>query len=122
MANIRDLKKDINNLCFEVISECVIFQHYSSSLFFENVQEIIAEAVELRNELIFKVNHPPLNEDKKAVKAHYRSIVDELFEKTIALIERLNSLPEELKESKKKSPAKKKNVEPEEDQKEEVKD
>ena len=120
MANIRDLKKDINNLCFEVISECAIFQYYSSSLFFENVQEIIEESVELRNELIFKVNHPPLTEDKKAVKAHYRSIVDELFEKTIALIERLNSLPDELKGTKEKSPGKKKNMEAEEDHPEEA--
>ena len=98
MANLRDLKKDINNLCFEVISECVIFREYSSSLFYESVQEIIAEAVALRNDLIFRVNNPPVSEDKKALKSWYRSIVDDLYEKTITLIEELNSLPEKLKE------------------------
>ncbi len=101
MANIRDLKKDINNLCFEVISESVIFQQYSSSLFFESVQEIIVAAVELRNELISRVNNPPLNEESKAIKAHYKSIVDDLYEKTIALVERLNALSEELQEAEK---------------------
>jgi len=101
MANIRDLKKDINNLCFEVISECVIFQKYSSSLFFENVQEIIVAAVELRNDLITRVNNPPLNEESKAIKAHYKSVVDDLYEKTIAMVERLNALPEELQETEK---------------------
>lgn len=107
MANIRDLKKDINNLCFEVISECVIFREYSSSLFYESLQEIIFEAVELRNNLIFRVNNPPVSEDKKALKAWYRSIVDDLYEKTITLIEELNSLPEKLKEPE-KEPLKKK--------------
>lgn len=114
MANIRDLKKDINNLCFEVISECVIFREYSSSLFYESLQEIIVEAVELRNDLIFRVNNPPVSEDKKALKAWYRSIVDELFEKTIALIEELNSLPEKLKEAEQPLKKKKKDVETEE--------
>lgn len=99
MANVRDLKKDINNLCFEVISECITFREYSSTLYFESVQVIIVEAVELRNNLIHKVNNPPANEDKNAIKAFYRSIVEELYEKTINLIERLNSLPQELKNS-----------------------
>lgn len=111
MANIRDLKKDINNLCFEVISECVIFQQYSSSLFYENVQEIIIAAVELRNDLISRVNNPPLNEDRKALKAHYKSIVDDLYENTIALVERLNALPDELK-APEKAPLKEDIIEP----------
>jgi hypothetical protein len=94
MANIRDLKKDINNLCFEVISECSSFQEYSDSTNVENVRELIREAVDLRNDLIFRTNHPPLDDDPKAIKAYFGSIVDDLYEHTITLIEKLNSLSE----------------------------
>ncbi len=94
MSSRRKLKKDINDLCFEVINECFVFLDYTPTLNQENVQLIISDAVDLRNKLVHKVNHPE-NRNSSANKsgAYYRQIKDELFDQTIDLIERLNSLP-----------------------------
>ncbi len=100
MANVRELKKNINNLCFDVISECVIFKKYSSSNYVEHLQAIASDAISLRNELIFKANHSPFYKDKKATKAYYRNIVEELTEKIISLHERMNALPEKIQPTK----------------------
>lgn len=94
MASRRNLKKDVNNLCFEVIHECLVFLEHSPSLNQENVREIITDAVNLRNKLILKINHPePGNPSTKKLKSYYRSVTGELYNETINLIERLNSLP-----------------------------
>jgi len=94
MSSRRKLKKDVNNLCYEVINECFSFLDHSPSLNQENVQVIISDAVELRNQLIFRINHPEHEgSSPRSVKAYYRQIKEELYENTISLIERLNSLP-----------------------------
>ncbi len=94
MSSRRKLKKDVNNLCYEVINECFSFLDHSPSLNQENVQVIISDAVELRNQLISKINHPEHEgSSPRSVTAYYRQIKEELYENTITLIERLNSLP-----------------------------
>ncbi len=94
MSSRRKLKKDVNNLCYEVINECFTFLDHSPSLNQENVQVIIADAVELRNDLIYRINHSGHEgSSSRPVKAYYRQIREELFENTIRFIERLNSLP-----------------------------
>ena len=92
MAKIRDIKKDINHLTYQVISECYTFLDYSPELEYENVSDIIMEAIEIRNNLIYQVNHINHLEDKKKIKLHFNNIIKDLYEKNIQLIERLNSL------------------------------
>ncbi len=92
MAKIKDLKKDINHLTYQVISECYTFLEYSPEIQLENVSDIITDAVELRNELIYRVNNFNFKGDKKKVKEYFRKILDELYDKNIELIDRLNSL------------------------------
>lgn len=94
MSSRRKLKKDINDLCFEVINECFAFLDHTPSLNQENVQYIISDALDLRNKLVHMINHPEngsLYANRSRI--YYRQIKDELFEKTIDLIERLNGLP-----------------------------
>ncbi len=94
MSSRRKLKKDVNHLCYEVINECFTFLDHSPSLNQENVQVIIADAVELRNNLIYRINHSGHEgSSSRLVKAYYRQIKEELYENTISLIERLNGLP-----------------------------
>ena len=58
MASRRDLKKDINFLTYQVINECYTFLNYAPDGNYENVMDIILEAVNLRNELIYKWGKP----------------------------------------------------------------
>ena len=93
MANRREIKKDVNYLCYEVVYECMIFLEHTPSLNQENVYEIIYDAVDLRNDLIFRINHPEQNNSPSVAAGHYRQLREDLYDGTIAMIERLNSLP-----------------------------
>ncbi len=91
MASRRKLKKHINNLCFKVTGECFTFLEHTPSLNQENVQLIIADAVELRNRLVYMLNNPQPATGN--TRMYYRDIRKELHENTRELIGRLNSLP-----------------------------
>jgi hypothetical protein len=94
MASIKELKKMVNRTCLHVVYECFSFLEYTPSLNQENTQMIISEAIGLRNDLIYKINHPEKN--KIPPYGHgifYSGIREELFRKTNILIDRLNSLP-----------------------------
>jgi hypothetical protein len=94
MASRRNIKKDVNSLCFEVIYECIIFLEHTSSLNQENVYQIITDAAELRNALIHRINHPETgNYAPHSSRTFYRDIKKDLYDKTIYMIERLNKLP-----------------------------
>ena len=91
MANRRDLKKDINFLTYQVINECYAYLDYAPEGNYENVMDIILEVVDLRNELIYRLNHINNDIEKKERKAYFKKIISELYEKNIEFIDRLNS-------------------------------
>jgi hypothetical protein len=94
MANRRSAKRDVNQLCYEVIYECITFLEHTPSLNQENVIQIISDAVELRNDLIHRINHPvPGNPSSRSSRVYYRKLKKDLYGQTISLIERLNNLP-----------------------------
>lgn len=79
MPSIRRLKKDIDNLIFEVISDSFTFGSLHPDDNPEEVSSIISEAVGLRNDLIKRVNNPERSEDTKVVKAHFQHVVKDLY-------------------------------------------
>jgi hypothetical protein len=87
MASIRNIKKDIDYLVNEVVSDCCTFMYLYPEKKQEEALTIINETLDLRNQLIVRINHP---EGKP--KAHYRAIfqdllkgVDESFKKISTL-------------------------------------
>jgi hypothetical protein len=94
MPSRKELKKRVNNRCHSVIYECFTFLEHTPSLNQENVQLIISEAVELRNRLVHKINHPAKNNAGLNGSAlYYSKIKTELREQSAILIDRLNALP-----------------------------
>jgi hypothetical protein len=94
MPSRRKLKKNVNNRCYHVIYECFTFLEHTPSLNQENVQVIISDAVELRNKLINKINHPETgNASAGSTATFYRNLREDLYDKTNRMIDRLNSLP-----------------------------
>jgi hypothetical protein len=92
MASIRELKKDIDYLVFEVISDCFAF----SSVHLDNqsaeLSDIITDAVKLRNDLIARVNNPDGKDNPKILKSYYKSVKKDLLTGVDKLFDRLSAL------------------------------
>ncbi len=93
MANKREIKRDVNNRCYEVIYECITFLEHTPSLNQENVYQIISETVELRNDLIHRINNPESNNSDHKSRVFYNKIKKDLNEGRVSFIDRLNTLP-----------------------------
>lgn len=88
MANLRIVKKDIDFLLTEVISDCGTFMYINPEKKSEEAIQIINDAIELRNELYSKVNHP----DKNNIKASYKSVSQDLLKGVDSLFIRISGL------------------------------
>ncbi len=74
MASIRLLKKDINKLAFDLLQECFSYRHYSDDLSEDKFDEVIKKLVFLRNDLIFRANHPENDAESASLKEHYKKV------------------------------------------------
>jgi hypothetical protein len=92
MASIKSLKKDIDFLFFEVISDCFMFTSLHDGPKKAEVQDLIEEAVASRNELIDRANHPDGKDNPAIVRAYYASLRKELFEKVDGYFNRLSAI------------------------------
>ena len=92
MASVKKLKKDIDYLIFEVISDCFTFGSVHPDENEEEVTGILCDAVSLRNDLIQRVNNPGKSDDQKAVKVYFQSVTKDLFLGIDELCKRLSLL------------------------------
>jgi len=92
MSSIRDLKKDIDYLIYEVLSDSFVFQNIHPELKEDEVSAIINDAVNLRNDLIARVNNPDGKDNPKIVRAYYQSVRKDLMEGVDKLFSRLSAL------------------------------
>ena len=92
MASIRELKKDIDYLIFEVISDCFVYAGLHPDNKTDEVSGIISGAVSLRNELITRVNNPEGKGEPKVIKAHYQAIKNDLISGVDKLFDQLSSV------------------------------
>ncbi len=88
MANVRDLKKDINYVLGDIIEAVYVWEYSNTDKDTKKSEAIIDEAINTFDELIAKVNEKTV-ENKKA---HFKAISSELEEKGRALIEKINKL------------------------------
>jgi hypothetical protein len=92
MSSIRNLKKNIDYLVFEVISDCFGYSELHPNDKAAEISAIINDAVILRNELVQRINNPDGKDNPKIVKAYYKSVENDLFTGVDALFERLSAL------------------------------
>jgi transcriptional accessory protein Tex/SPT6 len=88
MANLRVIKKDIDYLVSEVISDCWTFLYINQGKNSQEAVDVINEAVELRNSLYERVNHP----DKENMKAHYKAVNKDLLTEVDTLFNKISNL------------------------------
>ncbi len=94
MASVRRLKKDIDYLIFEVISDSFTFGSVHPDEKEEDITGILADAVALREDLFRRVNNPPEPDDPKAVRVHFNAVKKDLFVGVDRLCMRLSALAE----------------------------
>ncbi len=88
MANVRNLKKDINYVLGDIIEAVCNWELANTDKDTKDSEAIIDEAIATFDELIEKVNNRKV-EDKKA---HFKSVINDLEAKGRALIEKINKL------------------------------
>lgn len=80
MASKRDLKKSINNLTYELVSECYTFKHFHPEKNHEQTDLITDKILDERNVLINKVNNPIDTTHYKKNKEHFQKIRKKMSE------------------------------------------
>lgn len=78
MASIRTLKKDLNYLAYELLTEAFAFKHFHPEQEEKKLDEAIRNMVKLRNEILHKINHPVSFESPTEQKQYYRKIQDDM--------------------------------------------
>lgn len=89
MANIRELKKDINYVLGDIIEAVYIVEASNDKQGSKEGSEIIDSAIATFDDLISKVNIKGVDNKKE----HMKSVRKELEEKARALVDKLNKLP-----------------------------
>ncbi len=74
MASRRTLKKSINNLTFDLISECYVYKHFNPGKKDELVEEVLEDIARKRNDLVQKVNNPTDKDDYKKNRKYFREV------------------------------------------------
>jgi hypothetical protein len=92
MASVRQLKKDIDNQLFEIISDCFLYVGLHPDNKSAEISEIIEDAVSLRNDLIARTNNPDGKDNPKIIKKHFQLIVNDLNSGVDGLCTRLSGL------------------------------
>jgi glutaredoxin 2 len=92
MASVKNLKKDIDFLFFEFISDCFLYTSIHTGEKRNEVQNLIEEAESMRNEFLDRVNHPAGKDNPALVKAYYNTVSKDLLEKVDGYFEKLSEI------------------------------
>jgi len=78
MANKRNVKKDIEYVTYTVVHDCMAHLETENDKTHDAVIKVIANAVNNRNELFYKVNHQ-VKGKRAEVRAYYRDLYKTLL-------------------------------------------
>ena len=92
MASKRGFKKDVNFLTNEILMRGMVHLEFFGDKNSENVYAIMNEAAKSRNDFVCRINQKLKDKSTKEIKAHYKSIYDDLLKSTYDLLERIDNL------------------------------
>ena len=92
MASKRELKKDVDYLIFELFSDCFAYKEVFPDDNADEIAEIINDAIDLRNDLIARINHPDGKDNRRITKTYFQNVSKDLFEGVDKLFGRLSAL------------------------------
>ena len=89
MSSKRKLKKDVNYIAYELLTECFTLRHFHPGVDEKKFDKTVREVVNKRNELISRVNNPEGKEGEN-LKNYYNKIRAEMVE-LVAIVEKLTA-------------------------------
>ena len=92
MANVKKLKKEVGSITYEVVSDCFTYLLVNEEKNKEKVLEIISEAINLRNNIIQRINNSNKEKKPKEIKNYYRDIRKDLSSGMDKSFEKLSKL------------------------------
>ena len=78
MASKREIKKSINNLTFELATECYTYKFFHPAKDHSKTDTALENIVTLRNSLIQRVNNSLEPKNYKKNRTHFRAIAKDL--------------------------------------------
>ena len=91
MASIRNIKRDIDYLIEEALSDCYLTIYFQPEKK-EAVLKLMEEVVELRNSLIERANNPVEKNNGSLVKKHYTQVRKDMLEGVDSIFTKLSAL------------------------------
>jgi hypothetical protein len=92
MASIRWLKKEINRLTFEVVSDCFTYLELHPEENHKAIQKIISDTIVMRNEMISRINQSGSKNNPRFSKNMARGIITEFYKGMDNSLENLSKL------------------------------
>jgi hypothetical protein len=92
MASIKNLKKNINYLASEIITEAYIRKILFDGIKEDDFKKVVSDAIEFRNELIAKANHHNKKDSTRKAKVYFQNVRQEMKQKFSELINAVNNL------------------------------
>ena len=91
MANIRDLKKDLKWLTYEVLTDCMIAKMMNSEKN-EEVEEIMHTVMDNHSDLITRINEARRVQDTKEKKQLFKAIEKDMYTSADEAFKKLSSI------------------------------
>ena len=89
MASIRKLKKEVNFVTYELLTEAFAYKHFHPGMNEEKFDEVIKNLVKTRNEIISKINNPGEAQGTSNLSDHFLKLKQELIS-MVRELEKLN--------------------------------
>ena len=88
MRNLRGIKKDIEYLTSEVISDCLVYLDMNDNAHEEEVSKIISDSFDLRDDVVVKINKYP----REGAAKYFKALETEMVASVDALFEKLSKI------------------------------
>lgn len=92
MAKISDLKKDVNFLASEVITQCYITSQLFPQIKEETLNAVIEKSINFKLGFMKKINSYPTKGSKQEVKTYFREMETDLIAETQSLLTEIEDI------------------------------
>jgi hypothetical protein len=79
MASIRKLKKEVNYLAYELLTEVFAYKHFHPEMKEQEFDKVIKEIVKSRNDIITRINHPKESKDPENLNNHFQKVKGDML-------------------------------------------
>ncbi len=79
MASIRKLKKEVNQLAYELLTEAFAYKHFHPELEEKKFDEVIKKIVKGRNDIIGRINNPENHNDTESLNQYYSKVKEDMM-------------------------------------------